>query len=222
MTKKQKALIYILIIISLHLKEEVYNLLFKRDLKYQTYTAICNIKNKTIEEKYQELVEAYGYEDTVNYNVEASKILYRNIYNLNDTITIYKGSNSEIHEKNLVINEEGLVGIVKKVNKESSEVDLLLKENVNLSVKINDSYGILKYKENKLVVEGINNKATIKEGDKITTSDISIYPENNLVGYISEITDNNYEIEKLITVTPAVNFENLKYVSIIKDLRGEK
>ena len=95
-------------------------------------------------------------------------------------------------------------------------------KDLHLSVKINDSYGILKYKEGKFIVEGINNKGNIHVQDKIITSDISIYPENVLVGYVETVEDNIYEIEKIITVTPSVNFEELKYVSIITDMRGVK
>lgn len=220
MTKKTKIGIYILIIVAILLKEEVYQVLFHANLKNQTFTQICNVKNENLEEKYNELITAYGYEDRVPYHLEPSKILYRDIYNLNNQITIYKGENKGVSSKNLVINEKGLVGIVKEANKNSSVVDLLLNENLNLSIKIGENYGILKYKDNELIVEGINNKGNIKIGDKVTTSDISIYPENILIGTINAVENDNYEIEKKIKVTPIVDFSNLKYVSIITDIRG--
>ena len=220
MTKKAKIGIYILIIVMVLLKEEVYQILFQAGMKNQTFERICHIKNTTLEEKYKELVTAYGYEDAVPYHLEQSKILYRDIYNVNKQITIYKGQQNGLAIKNLVINEKGLVGIIREVNKNSSIVDLLPNENLNLSVKIKDNYGILKYKNNELIIEGINNKGNIEVGDQVMTSDISIYPENILIGTIKSVENDNYEIEKKIKVTPQVDFNNLKYVSIIKDLRG--
>ncbi len=220
MTKKTKIGIYILIIVIVLLKEEVYQILFQANIKNQTFTSICQIKNDTLEEKYQELINAYGYEDAVPYHLEPSKILYRDIYNLNNQVTIYKGEKNGIVSKNLVINEKGLVGIVKETSKNSSVVDLLINENTNLSIKIGESYGILKYKDQELVVEGINNKSNIKVGDQVTTSDISLYPENILIGTINKVENDNYEIEKKIKVTPEVDFEHLKYVSVITDIRG--
>lgn len=220
MTKKAKILIYILVIVTILLKEEVYELLFQSSLRNQAFETICQIKNESLEEKYNELVAAYGYEDKVPYHLEPTKILYRNIYNLNDQITIYKGHDDKVEEKHLVINERGLVGIVAKANKKSSVVDLIINDNLNLSIKIGEYYGILKYKNKELVVEGINNKATLQIGEAVTTSDVSLYPENILIGNVKSIENDNYEIEKIIKITPAVDFDNLKYLSIITDLRG--
>lgn len=222
MTKKGKVLIIFLIIIGIILKEEIYDFLFKIGEINKTNAYVCSIKNEEILQKYQELENAYHYQDLLSYHTTPSKILYRDIYNLSHHITIYKGSKEGIKEKNLVVNSEGLVGIVTKVNKNSSEVDLLIHENINLSVKINDNYGILKYEEKELVIKGINNKGKIEKGDKVYTSDISIYPENVFIGEVSEISFDNYEIEKIVKIIPAVNFENLKYISVITDLRGEE
>lgn len=220
MTRKSKILIYILIIIILLVKEEIYGFLIQTSSFNKQTSFLCNIENETLKNKYNELMSAYGYIDSIPYHLEYTKVLFQDIYNLNNQITIYKGEKNNIQENNVVINEQGLVGIISKVNKNSSVVDLLLNKNLNLSVKINDNYGILKYKNNELVVEGINNRGIIHESDQVLMSDISIYPENILIGYVKEITYDTYEIEKNIKITPAVDFTNLKYLSIITDLRG--
>lgn len=220
MTKKGKFVFILVLIVAILLKEEVYGLLLKANLTSKTNDFVCEIKNEELESKYNELVNAYNYDDTLPYHLEESKILFRNIYDLTDHITIYKGENNKIQEKNLVINELGLVGIVSKVHKNSSEVSLLLNKDLNLSVKINENYGILKYENNELVIKGINNQGEANVGEEVFTSDISIYPANILIGTIKEITYDNYEIEKIIKVEPNVDFNNLKYLSIITDLRG--
>lgn len=222
MTKKGKIVFLLVLIIAILLKEEVYGILFKATLTSKTEEMICEVKNENLEEKYQELSSAYNYKDSIPYHLEHSKILYRDLYDLKKQITIYKGEKDNIKEKNLVINEQGLIGIVSKVNKNSSEVDLLTKDNLNLSVKINDNYGILKKEKEELVIKGINNKGEVKVGDKIYTSDLSIYPENILVGKVKEVKFDTYEIEKIIKVEAGVNFEAIKYVSVITDLRGEE
>ncbi len=222
MTKKGKMVFILLIIVAILLKEEIYALLFKASLTSKTEEQVCAIKNEVIEEKYKELTSSYGYNDSVPYNVSNSKILFRDIYDLGKHITIYKGSKDGYQEKNLVINEYGLVGIISKVNAHSSEVDLLIQNNLNLSVKINENYGILKYEEGTLLIKGINNKGEVEVGDLVYTSDISIYPEKILIGEVKEVSFDNYEIEKLIKVTTAVDFENLKYISVITDLRGQE
>lgn len=222
MTRKGKMVFILLIIVAILLKEEIYAFLFKASLIAKTEEKVCVIKNEVIEEKYMELAEVYGYTDVVPYHISNSKILFRDIYDLDKHIAIYKGSKDGLQEKNLVINENGLVGIISKVNAHSSEVDLLMQNDLNLSVKIKESYGILKYEEDTLVVKGINNKGDVQEGDLVYTSDISIYPEKVLIGEVKEVKFDTYEIEKVIKVTPAVDFNNLKYVSVITDLRGQE
>lgn len=222
MTRKGKIVCIFLFIISILLKEEIYAFLFKANLKQEIHNTICETQNKILEEKYQELVKAYGYEDQFVYHLEESKILFRDIYDLNKKITIFKGAKDGIQEKNLVVNEQGLVGIVCKVHQNSSDVDLITKEDTNLSVKINDNYGLLKYENQEFIVSGINNKGEVTVGDSVYTSDISIYPEKILIGQVAEVKFDHYEIEKVIKVKPAVDFKNLKFISIIKDLRGEE
>lgn len=222
MTKKGKFVIILVFILAILIKEEIYGLLFKATITAKTNDYICNIKNTELEEKYQELVSAYHYEDALSYHVEESKVLFRDVYDLTNTFTIYKGSNNNIKEQNLVVNEQGLIGIISKVNKNSSVVDFLLNENLNLSVKIKDCYGILKYENKELIVKGINNKGEVEIGDEVYTSDVSIYPEGVFIGTVEEIESDHYEIEKVIKVHPSVNFEHIKYVSIITDLRGEE
>ncbi len=222
MTRKGKLVFIVVIIMAILLKEEVYGILFHLNITNKVDNYICEIKNKNIEKLYNELVEAYKYDDNLNYELEHTKILFNNTYNLTDKITIYKGHKNNIKEKNLVINEQGLVGIVNKVNKNSSEVVLLTNKDLNLSVKINENYGILKYENNELIVMGINNKGKLDIGDKVYTSDVSNYPKNVLIGFVSNISVDNYEIEKVLKITPAVNFNNLKYLSVITDLRGQE
>lgn len=220
MTRKGKIVLLLLIVVTILLKEEIYDFLFKATFTKKTEENICVIRNESIEEKYQELVEAYGYTDTYPYTLNPSKILFRDIYDLGSSITIYKGSKDGYLEKNLVVNESGLVGIISKVNLHSSKVELLTNEHLNLSVKVEENYGILKYEEDTLIVRGINNKGEVEIGDLVYTSDISIYPEKVLIGEVKEVSTDNYEIEKVLKITPAVDFTNLKYVSVITDLRG--
>lgn len=222
MTKKGKMLFILLIIIAILLKEEVYAFLFKANYTSKIEENVCIIRNEILEEKYQELVDAYSYTDRVPYSISHTKILFRDIYDLNHRITIYKGSKDGLQEKNLVINERGLVGIISKVGTHSSEVELLMNDHLNLSVKIEDNYGVLKYEENTFVVKGINNKEEVNIGDLVYTSDISIYPEKILIGEVVEVESDNYEIEKVVRVDPVVDFDKLKYISVITDLRGQE
>ncbi len=221
MTKKAKNLLYLLIFVSFLLKEEVYHFLFAKEFYLAEYEMTTYARNKTLEKKEEELYHSYGYLDSIPYSLEPSKILINNLYHLTDEIIIYKGEEDHIKKNHLVINDLGLVGIVSKTKKHSSHVRLLLNDETSISVKINDSYGILKCKDQELYVEGIKAGDTLSIGDQVYTSDLSLYPENVLIGSIEAIETDRYQIEHFLKIKPSVHFDDLKYLSIITDLRGD-
>lgn len=216
---KKRIVFLIILIFSFIFGEKYYEKNIREDLE-NINKFIVDAREEDLIKKENELIDAYNFDDYLDYKIEYSKVLFRDIYNMNRTITIYKGSNDGIKKNNLVINQKGLVGIIKKANKNSSVVELLYNENLNMSVLVKGYYGILEYQNGKLIIEGINNIADIQVGDKVTTSDISIYPDNIFVGEVSEINYDKYEIEQILTVEPAVDFDSIRYVGIITDLRG--
>lgn len=220
MTKKSKIILILLIITIIIFKEEIYGLIYKNIIYTNISEFVSNTKSESLEKEYNSLKNAYQYDDYLNYNLSYSKILYRNIYNFNDEVTIYLGEKDNLKKDNLVINEKGLVGIIKSTNKSSSVVNLLTNKNTSLSVKINNVYGILKYQDNKMIIDGVTSKDEVNVGDKVYTSDISKYPKDVLIGTIKNINYDKYEIEKYLEVESKVDFNSLKYVAVITSLRG--
>ncbi len=170
---------------------------------------------KYLESEYNELLKINEIDFNTNLNVSISRILYRDIYDYHNYITIYKGSNDNLEEGMVVINESGLVGVVTKVNKNNSIVRLITSVDSNISVKINEYSGILKVSNGSLIVSDLSNYDNINVGDKIYTSGIGNLIGDIYIGEVREITLNNTNIEKIITVTPAVDFDNLKYIAVI-------
>ena len=170
---------------------------------------------KYLESEYNELLKINEIDYNANLNVAISRILYRDIYDYHNYITIYKGSNDNLKEGMVVINEFGLVGVVTKVNKNNSIVRLITSVDSNISVKINEYSGILKVSNGSLIVSDLSNYDNINVGDKIYTSGIGNLIGDIYIGEVREITLNNTNIEKIITVTPAVDFDNLKYIAVI-------
>lgn len=174
-----------------------------------------NYCNK-INEEYNELLNINNIKYNSTFNLNISKVMYRDIYDYNNYITIYKGSNDNIEKNMAVINEYGLVGIIDKVNKNNSIVKLIANIDSNISVKINDNFGILKVNNGKLIVSDISNYNDININDKIYTSGLGNIPGDLYVGVVSDISLNNTNIEKIITVKSDVDFNNIKYIAVIK------
>ena len=172
----------------------------------------CN----NITTEYNELLNINNINYNSSLNLNISKVMYRDIYDYNNYITIYKGSNDNLVKNMAVINEFGLVGIIDKVNKNNSIVKLITNIDSNISVKINDNFGILKVSNNKLIVSDISNYNNINIGDKIYTSGLGNVIGDLYVGEVSDISLNSTNIEKIITVKSNVDFNNIKYIAVVK------
>ena len=62
----------------------------------------------------------------------------------------------------------------------------------------------------------------VQEGDKVVTSSVSNkFLKGILIGYISEVQDDANKLTKNGTIIPAVDFENIQEVLVIKQLKQQ-
>ena len=147
-------------------------------------------------------------------NLQVSRVKYRNVYEYSDTLTIYKGFKNNVFVNDVVLNNDGLIGIVTKTYDYYSIVTLITNKSSNISVKINDAIGILKTINNTLVVTNINNYEKVNVDDEIYTSGLGNLPDNIYIGKVKSINLNNTEIEKVVEVNINDRLEKLDYVFI--------
>lgn len=147
-------------------------------------------------------------------DLQVSRVKYRNVYEYSDTLTIYKGFKNNVFVNDVVLNNDGLIGIVTKTYDYYSIVTLITNKNSNISVKINDAIGILKTINNTLVVTNINNYEKLNVDDEIYTSGLGNLPDNIYIGKVKSINLNNTEIEKVVEVNIKDRLEKLDYLFI--------
>lgn len=147
-------------------------------------------------------------------DLQVSRVKYRNVYEYSDTLTIYKGFKNNVFVNDVVLNNDGLIGIVTKTYDYYSIVTLITNKNSNISVKINDAIGILKTINNTLVVTNINNYEKVNVDDEIYTSGLGNLPDNIYIGKVKSINLNNTEIEKVVEVNINNRLEKLDYLFI--------
>ena len=150
-----------------------------------------------------------------NNNYILTKVMYRNIYDFKEELTIYKGKDYNINNKSAVVNKDGLVGIIKHSYKSKSVVQLITNKNTEISVRINDSYGILKSNNQGIYVSNITNNEVINVNDAVYTSGIGHLPKELLVGYVDSVKKDNLGIEQLLYIKPAADLNNLSYLMVI-------
>lgn len=143
-----------------------------------------------------------------------------------NTITINKGSYNGIKKDMVVINSKGLIGRVIKTSTFTSDVRLITTSDTNNKISVHisngdyDLYGLINsydYNDNYLEVEGISNTKDVRVGDYVYTSGLGgIFPSGILVGTVSEISTDSYDLAKIIKVKPSSDFTDINYVSILK------
>lgn len=153
-------------------------------------------------------------------------VLSRNIGYWYNTLTIDKGTYNGVEKDMVVVNSTGLIGKVIKTTTFTADVRLITTSDTNnkISVSIsngeNKLNGLIKsysYEENKLEVEGISNTEKVNIGDKVYTSGLGgVFPSGILIGSVDSITTDEYDLAKLIKVTPSADFDDINYVTILK------
>lgn len=143
-----------------------------------------------------------------------------------NTITINKGSYNGVKKDMVVINGKGLIGRVIKTSTFTSDVRLITTSETNNKISVhisngdNNLYGLINnydYSKNLLEVEGISNTKDVDIGDFVYTSGLGgIFPSGILIGSVSEITTDSYDLAKIIKVKPSADFSNINYVSVLK------
>ena len=205
----------------------------KKDL-YKKYTKLKEKVEKTdlyyaeIKELQKEVSEL---KSTLELNSTLSEYTYVNATVVNrdmsgwyNTLNIDKGSKSGIKDGDAVIINSGLVGKIIKVSNFSSTVKLLTTDEINnkISIKISnddDYYGLLiGYDKEKNVykIEGITESDKISKGNMVTTTGLTDYfPSGILIGHVSNIVKDEYDLNSIIEVVPSVNFDNISIVTVL-------
>ena len=128
-----------------------------------------SVKDSYYENEYNKLQKLFNIPYD-NYNITYSKIIKRDIYDFFDVVTINKGKKDNINKGDVVVNDLGVIGVVSAVKNNFSEVNLLTNKKTSLSVKINDSYGILTSEDNKIIIKNIKLGKEFNEQKKKTTN----------------------------------------------------
>ena len=199
------------------------------DVLKSSLDRVTSIESENIELRRQlkELKEELDIDYTLSdYEYLNATVISRNVGYWYNTITINKGSYNGVEVDMVVINGKGLIGKVIRTTTFTSDVRLITTRDTNnkISVKISNGdynlYGLINgydYNDNLLEVEGISNTRDVNVGDYVYTSGLGgIFPSGILIGVVSEITTDSYDLAKIIKVTPSPSFTDINYVSILK------
>ena len=184
-------------------------------------------ENIELRRQLEKMKEELNIEYTLSdYEYLNATVISRNIGYWYNIITIDKGSYNGVEKDMVVINSKGLIGRVIRVSTFSSDVRLITTSDTNNKISVHltngdyDLYGLINnydYNGNFLEIEGISNTKDVNIGDYVYTSGVGgVFPSGILVGIVTEISTDSYDLAKIIKATPSADFTDINYVSILK------
>lgn len=189
------------------------SLVIKRDNHLET-RIISEFDYDNLKREYDALLKKVSLDNVLEQDVIISKVILHDPYVFFDIVTIMKGQDENIEVGDIVYDEKGFIGEVTATNKHSSQVRLITNKNIQLSVRINDSYGILKRNGGYLIVENITSKEEIKKDDIVYTSIFSSIGLELPVAKVLEVFNNG--IEQQLTIEALTDINQLNYVFVRK------
>lgn len=179
-------------------------------------------ENQVLKDELNKSLELASLDKYLEYDYLKSVVVLRDVYNFHNTITIKYGKDANLKKGMAVVGENGLVGLISKVNKNTSIVKLITSNDLNISVAIDENYGMLnEYDEtyDYLVAESFNNYEIIMKNDEVYTSGLGLIPQGLYVGKVVNTKSINQDIEQIVNIKSEVDFNNLKYIAIIKGIK---
>ncbi len=184
-------------------------------------------ENSELRRQIDALKKELNITNTLNdYTYLNATVISRNVAIWYNELTIDKGSYNGIEEDMVVVTSGGLIGRISSVATFTSSVRLITTSTTNnkISVTINDGKNVVNglisnYNLNTglLEVEGVSNTKYVTIDANVYTSGLGgIYPSGILIGKVKNITTDEYDLAKLIDVTPSANFNDINYVAVLK------
>lgn len=208
-----------------------FSLTYLKDLVYKPFMDINNKTdilganiNKELVEENDRLKDLANISGTLSgFKNINSTVVERNHSFWLENITINRGKKDGIDIGMAVVVSEGLVGKVVNITNNTSLVKLITSEDntnkISVKIKVGETYTykVLEQENNNLVINGVEKDLDIKQGDSVLTSGLSdIYPSGIIVGKVERIENDNYGMSKRLYIKSEVNFDNLRFVSVLE------
>ena len=202
-----------------NLKSENKELQDKNSQLEQSLRELENIKteNETLKE-YLGLTEKYG-----EYKTIPGYVINKDISNYSKMIVINVGTNDGVEENMTVIADEGLVGHVVSVTKDTAKVMTIIDTSSSVSCLMSTNKDGVVCKgtlgnNSELKAIYIPTEADLIQGDSIDTSGLGgIYPKGIHVGNIKKIVATKNITDRYAVIETAVDFNKINTVLVVKN-----
>ena len=169
-------------------------------------------------------------QDYLQYEKVAARVIAKDSENWFQVFRIDKGSQDGIRVDQNVMANGGLVGIVTDVGLNYATVRSIIDDESRVSAMCLQSSStcivagdLTLYQQGRLRITDMQKNATIQDGDRIVTSNISSkFMPGILVGYAVDIQDDEKKLMKTGYLIPAADFDDLTEVLVLKDVKSDR
>ncbi|AGI38417.1 MreC [Thermoclostridium stercorarium subsp. stercorarium DSM 8532] len=177
-----------------------------------------------LQKENENLRKLLDFKEQFTQEIVGCNIIAKDSGNLFETFTIDRGSRDGISVNDPVINANGLVGRVAKVDLFTSKVVSIIDTESSVSARLSKSRDLVILRgDSQLRTQGlcrldyIPPDVEVAVGDTVETSGLSsIYPKGIIIGEIVQIVKNEGQFDYYAIVKPAVDFRRLEEVVVIK------
>nr|WP_241423482.1 rod shape-determining protein MreC [Candidatus Contubernalis alkalaceticus] len=171
------------------------------------------------------LRQMLDFQEKSAYTLLPAKVTARDPSGWFSVVVINKGYADGVSIDMSVINNDGLVGHILNVSRNSSKVLLLSDSSRAVSGVVQNSRetGVIGFVEGSVEQPGycrminILRESEIENGDVVVTSGLGgIFPPGLVIGQVIEVGDDEYGLLKYALIDPAVDFSRLEEVFVVK------
>ena len=153
-----------------------------------------------------------------SFKLVAAKVAGKNFNLYRNNITLNVGSVNGILPRMPVVNDRGLIGIIRETTEHYCIVTTMQNIDFRASVKVQRSRvdGIIAWDGTNLILRNVSKTSDVKIGDVIFTSEYSrTFPPNIRIGIVSSVQDESGSLFKKVVVTSSIDFIRLEEVFVI-------
>ena len=177
-----------------------------------------------LEKENEDYKKLLSFKDQFIQELVGCNVTSKDVGNWFEIFTIDRGSKDGIAVNDPVINANGLVGRVSRVDLLSSKVISIIDTESSVSARLSKSRDLVILKgDAQLRMDGlcrldyIPPDVEVSVGDKVETSGMSsLYPKGIIIGEIIQVIKNEGQYDYYAIVKPAVDFRRLEEVAVIK------
>jgi rod shape-determining protein MreC len=203
--------------------------------KLQSENTVLKSRVATLEREYsatrdlqarnRQLEELVNLGQEYNYEVIAARIVLKDDLGWSKTIIIDRGRRDGIVPNMAVVSGAGLVGKIIEAGYAYSRALLIIDRSfkVGARLRVSRNTGILEGRGAKqLVLNYLPHDAGATPGDEVVTSGLGgLFPAGYLIGTVTKTVFEEYGFYQFASIDPAVDFNTLEFVAVIKRMPPE-